>query len=415
MGSNHSVISLKRSGILLAVMIFAALMMAANLSWLFGADAYAQQVSQRSLQLSTTLDGTQGATAAANSELNGVDATHTFTFDPATTGAVLSMQFMYCTTAIGACTAPTGLDVDTGTAITVQTDEGVAFTNSYAIDGTGQNDCTAAANVICIFHATGNTFTAGTGGTIVFAFDDITNPTVLGTFFVRMFTYSDSAWSTEVDNGTVASSITTGISITSRVVETLGFSTTADLAGSAAEGTTCAALAADGAIILGDALDGTLSISLAYDAFSGFRLNTNAANGALVQYRGNTLTKGTDNIDAIGAAPATSNIGSEQFGLAVDADGDPSLAGSTGGFGGVGQLDLNANYDGGDGTITEPGTAEFAYVANTLTTIAESTPPGGTGYVDCDTALVRYIGNISPLTPAGTYTTVVVYYAVPTY
>ena len=415
MGSNHSVISLKRTVILLAAMVFTLLLMAFNLSWLFGQEAGAAQVTTRSLQLSSTLDGTQ-TTGAANSETNGSDTTHTFTFDPATTGSVLSAEFEYCTTAIGTCTAPTGLNVVTGTTITIQTSEGTTFSNLYSIDGAGQNNCLAAANRICITNATGNTFTAGTGGTIVFAFDDILNPSTLGTFFVRMMTYSDSAWTTTRDDGTVASSITTGITITSRVAETLGFSTTANLAGSAAEGTTCVALATAGAITLGDALNGALSISQTYDAFSGFRLNTNSANGTLVQYRGNTLTKGTDNIDAIPPPAVVSNVGSEQFGLAIDQDGVAALAGSDGGFGGVGQLDLLDDYNEGEGAITEPGgVAEFAFVANTLTTIAESTPPGGSGYVDCDTAAVRYIGNISPLTPAGTYTTTIVYYAVPTY
>lgn len=402
--SNYA-ISLKRTTLLLAALAFTAALLVANISVFSVGRADAAQITTRSVSLTSSLDGTN-TTGAANSETNGADTTHTFTFDPATTGTVRSLEFEYCTTAIGACTAPTNIEVETGTTVTVQTNEGVAFTNSYAINGTQ-----STANKISVANATGNTFTAGTGGTIVFAFDDIRNPDTEATFFVRVRTYSDAAWTTLVDDGTVASAITNGIAITSRVVETLGFSTTTDDAGEVAEGANCAALGGStSAITLGDPTEGTLSITQAYDEFSAFRLYTNAANGVVVQYEGSTLTKGADVIDAAGGTAIASSVGAEQFGLAVDANGATLFDGDNGGFGGAGQLTLGVEYDGGDGTIVNGGTATFAFVADTKTQIASAA-----GYVTCDTAAVRYIGNISPLTPAGTYTTTVVYFAVPTY
>jgi hypothetical protein len=401
--SNYA-ISLKRTSLLLAALAFTAALLVANLS-IFGAQADAAQLTVRSLSLTSSLEGDVGAATAANNETNGADASHTITFDPATGGTIESLRFDFCTTAINACTGPTGLVVNSGTAITTQTNEGVTFTNAYAIDGTSD------ANTLNVDNATGNSFTAGTGGTIVFTFDDITNPTDVGTFFVRITTYTNDDYTGAVDTGTVASAITTGITITSKVVETLGFSTTADDAGDPAEGSTCAALTGSGALTLGDVTEGTLSISQAYDEFSAFRLYTNAANGVVVQYEGSTLTKGADNINAAGAGQVASTVGSEQFGLAVDADGGIFTEDNEG-FGGAGQLTLGANYNGGEGTITNGGTALFAFVADTKTTMATST---SNAYVDCDTAAVRYIGNISPLTPAGTYTTTIVYFAVPTY
>ncbi|MDQ3065359.1 MAG: hypothetical protein M3Q36_03770 [bacterium] len=399
--SNYA-ISLKRTTLLLVTLAFTAALLVANLSIFSIGQAGAAQFSVRSVNLSSTLDGTN--TGTANSELGGSDSTHTFAFDNATAGTVLSMRFEYCQAAIGACTAPTNIEVETGTTITTQTHEGTTLATVFTVNG-----ASSTANRLDITRASGAAFGAGTAGNLVFAFDDIRNPDTEATFFVRMTSYSDAAWTTAVDTGTVASSITTGIAITSKVVETLGFSTTATVGGVGAEGTTCAAVTGSGAIALGDATEGTLSISQAYDAFSAFRLYTNAAGGVVVQYRGSTLTKGADSIDAIGGVLAASDVGVEQFGLAIDPNGG-IFTGDTGGFGAAGQLALAANYSDGDGTIIDGGTASFAYVASTLTTIATAS-----SYVDCDTAAVRYIGNISPLTPAGTYTTTVVYYAVPTY
>jgi hypothetical protein len=402
--SNYA-ISLKRTTLLLLALAFMAVLTIANLSIFSIGEAGAAQLATRSLVLTSTLQGS--VTGTANTELSGNDATYAFTFTHPTAATVRAFEFIFCTTAIGACTGPTGLDADTTPAVTLQEDDNVAFSNAYTLAGAGNSN-----NTVRFINATGNA--VGANSVIEFNFDDVTNSTTLGTFFVRVTTYdSDTTWNgtTDIDTGTVASSITNGIAITSRVVETLGFSTTTDDAGEVAEGASCAALGgSSSAITLGDVTEGTLSISQAYDEFSAFRLYTNAANGVIVQYHGATLTKGADNIDAIGGTATASAVGSEQFGLAVDANGASLFDGDAGGFGGAGQLTLGTEYDGGDGTITNGGTATFAFVAGTKTQMASAS-----SFVTCDTAAVRYIGNISPLTAAGTYTTTVVYFAVPTY
>lgn len=400
--SNYA-ISLKRTSLLLAALAFTAALLFANLS-IFGLEKLgAAPLTTRSLTMSSSLPNT-ATTGLENTQTNGTDTTHTFTFDPGSSVLVRSMRFDYCTAATGACTGPTGLVANVGSTITTQTNEGVTFTNLYTISGTSD------ANTLNITNPTGTVLTAGTGGTIVIAFDNVTNPDAAGTFFVRITTYSDAGFLTTVDSSVLAQSITTGIAITARVAETLGFSTTADDAGDPIETAQCVPLIGSGAIALGDA-NNTLSINQAYDEYSAFRLYTNAGLGAVVQYRGATLTKTTpaDDINAIGAVAAASNPGTEQFGLAVDANGG-IFEGDTGGFGGANQLALVGAYSGGDGTIVSPFSASFAFVPGTLTTIASSTTP-----ISCDTAAVRYIANISPLTPAGTYTTTVVYYAVPTF
>ncbi|MFZ1323790.1 MAG: hypothetical protein WAQ57_01355 [Candidatus Saccharimonadales bacterium] len=397
-------ISLKRTSLLLAALAFTAALLFSNLG-IFGLQKVdAANITVRSVTMSSPLVGSSTA-GVANSETNGADVTHSFTFDPATSGLVRAIEFEYCTAAAGACTGPTGLDVDTTPAILAQTNEGVPFSNLYSLSvGLSSN------NVATFTNATGNSLTAGSGGTIVFNFDDVTNPTSAGTFFVRITTFSDATATVAVDDGIVAGSITTGIAITTKVSETLGFSTTADDAGDPAETAACVPLTGSGALAIGDA-NNTLSIATTYDEFSAFRLYTNAGNGAVVSYRGSTLTKAplADDITAIGAAAVSSAPGTEQFGLAVDPNGG-IFTDDTGGFGGANQLALVAAYNDGDGTITSGGTASFAFVANALTTIASSTAP-----ISCDTGAIRYIANISPLTAAGTYTTTVVYYGVPTF
>lgn len=398
-------ISLKRSTALAAALAFTATLLAFNLASIFGANVGAAQLTSRSLTLSSTLPGTS-VTGLAGSETNGSDAIHTFNFTVPSATSVQSILFRYCTTAIGTCTAPTGLNV---AGVTEGATSGLNA--GWAIAG-------AATSSFRLDYVTGEDIS----GAVVVPVADIVNPTPEGTFFVRITTHTDttpdtSGWLDMVDEGTVASAITDGIVITSRVAETLGFSTvgtTPTGALTSENGTACDALVGTGAIQLGDpSNEYTLSIATSFDAWSAFRLYTNSANGTVVQYEGATLTKGTDTIAPM-AVKAVSAQGSEQFGLAIDQTANGGqITGADTTFGSTGQLDLIADYEDGAGAINGAEVAEFIFVADTPTTIATSAT--NENYVGCDTAVVRYVGNISPLTPAGTYTTTVVYSAVPTY
>jgi hypothetical protein len=179
-----------------------------------------------------------------------------------------------------------------------------------------------------------------------------------------------------------------------------------------------------------------------YDNYSGFRIYTNAANATLIQYEGDTLRRGgAVDIDPIGASFLASSPGSEQFGLAIDAkNGGNGVAapetiassatprelqyydvettlntGDLDGGAGSGGITAAANYLDGEGTIVSAGTARFAFVGDADTSTTPQTIATGNGYITCATAPVRYIANIAATTPAGTYTTTIVYSAVPTY
>lgn len=433
--SNYA-ISLKRTSLLLAALAFTAVLMAVNFASFFSARADAAQLTFRSLSLNSSLDGTE-TSGLADSETNGSNTTHTFSFRMPTAVTVEAVLFKYCTTAIGGCTAPTGMSAEAST-LTSET-----FSTVFANDTTSLQsediECVndvgsdGRANCIGITQATGASEAAApTTHTIVFG--GIRNPTSIGTFFVRISIFGVDDYTSLQHEGTVASATTEGIAITSRVVETLGFSTTANItddsgaSGLGDPGLNCAPLTGSGAMTLGDPDEGTLSIALTYDQYSAFRLYTNAANGVVVAYDGETLRKGTDDIDEIGAAAESingANIGTEQFGLAVDGviggnaaasvessndTFDFTFANNTADFnGGPGEVSIAAAYQNGDGLITDPD-PEFAFQAGAKRTVAT-----GTAYVDCVTVPVRYAANISALTPAGTYTTTIVYFALPTY
>jgi hypothetical protein len=243
-------------------------------------------------------------------------------------------------------------------------------------------------------------FGAGSTGT-----DYIENPnTTNEEFFVRITTFSDTAWTTTVDQGTVANSTAAQIDITAKVQETLNFSVGATPTAPTAS---CNALG-NAPILLGLAPDGVLDFAQAYDAHSYFRVSTNANGGTIIYYSGDTLKNGANDIDAASAAGEPSTVGQEEFGLAID----PSDTVGTDGHSFT-SLAPTPPYDDGAGTITDGGTATFAFDVASVTTPVSVASSAGT--ITCDTGSVRYIGNISTTTPPGVYNTIITYLALPTY
>ncbi len=408
MSETHT-ISLKRTSTLLAALLFMAMLTVANFSAWFSAKAGAAQLTSRSLTLSSTLAGDVGTTTPAGSETNGAAAVHTFTFDKSDT-AVLGIQLQYCTDPLSdPCVQPTGIDASAAV---------ITSTALGAISASGTNNA---------FNR-GFSFASNTAEEdIDIVLTGVVNPTVVGTFFVRIATYSAAGTpflvGNLVDEGNVASAITEGIYITARVKETLGFSTTGAVAvgggnGIVAPDATCEPLTGLGVITLGDPTENVLDLTNVYDNYSAFRVYTNALSGISITYEGETLeSSGGNDINPRGATAGAIAPGNEWFGLAVDgtvggqdnvainsmtALGDFTNANIAADWGAdPGELEIGAQYAGG-------GT--YAFVAGTPTPIASST-----GYVNCTTVPVKYAAAIEPLTAPGVYTTTVVYTAVPTY
>ncbi|MEI7539318.1 MAG: hypothetical protein WCJ36_00920 [Candidatus Saccharibacteria bacterium] len=138
--------------------------------------------------------------------------TYSFTFTVPSATVIQSASFTACTTASGACTTPAGFSV-TGATLTAQP------TNLGDASGWTVNTATAGSLRL----AKSGNVAAPTGSQTV-GFSGVTNPSATNsTFFVRMTTYSDAAWTTAIDTGTVASSTAGQITVTASVDEALTF------------------------------------------------------------------------------------------------------------------------------------------------------------------------------------------------
>src|SRR5690606_29268043 len=172
-----------------------------------------------SLTLSSTMPGTEDGDQVAGSATNGAEATWTFTFTTASAGAEV-FNFLVCDDPISStCTMPAGLDVDS---LTLDAGNSTVAGSVLATAGGDPNDFVFTAGSA-----------VGASSTVTLVFENIQNPNVIPAFFVRITTDAG-------DDGVVASAITTGIEITARVKETLGFSTGAvPSAGVGAAGGSC--------------------------------------------------------------------------------------------------------------------------------------------------------------------------------
>jgi hypothetical protein len=101
---------------------------------------------------------------------------------------------------------------------------------------------------------------------------------------------------------------------------------------------------------------------------------------------GPTLTSGANTIAAIGSTPQTSNPGTEQFGVFASINDNPSNNAT------IASMFSTAN--------------NYAFVPNDITLIFSADSPSGETVYD-----IAYIVNISPLTPAGSYSSNIGYIA----
>jgi len=218
----------------------------------------------------------------------------------------------------------------------------------------------------------------------------ITNPGS-GAFFVKINTYSDVAATTIIDGGvTVANVMNLGISIQTKVLETMDFSVgtvdpytlstaqlTAATSGSRTTHGTCdpilnAMLPTDqkNTLLLGSETgEHSLDTDTTYSTHSYFRLSSNASAGATVYYSGVTLSNTVGDRIAPMGTKAVPSKGTEQFGLALaNNSGDSTNP----------DPDYKVNYS----TERKPGFVYESGADNTaagLVALNETGTPGATG------------------------------------
>jgi hypothetical protein len=420
------------------LVLLALLVVAGGLTPLMnGGTASAVAVTQRSLTIGTGIISTS--------------TSYTFAFVPGTTAAVQGLKFQACTTAIGTCTAPSGLTFASagGGTLTGTWTNATAFT----VDAVGANDCTASASVLCAKRTQAANETGASVRGVKFT--TITNPngtscaTINCTFFVRMTTYSTTTWTlvSTVDTGTVASSTTQTLTINATIQETLTFcvgATTVDDSNTTTP-PLCASVSGT-SVNLGDMSSANTSVSPVSvgnggDGNNGIaELSTNATLGATVVYdaiqqsgtlhlgtlrvAGATCTAGAVNTDqcinAIGTTQSTITAGTEAYGMTIAAVNCQATTAYACSFtGGTYKLIRDSNYD-GTGSNTYPtdsnlisGTTNAGYAwdeTGTPDTIASSST-----VVDKEAMILKFAATPNIVTPTGSYTAKADFVATPTF
>jgi hypothetical protein len=337
------------------------------------------QITARSLTL-------QPGGSTGGSVPSGV-VNHLFTFTVGTTASVGSIQFLYCTTASGACTTPTGL---TTTSATMGTQSGATgFTLVNTTNGAPYITRTAASIT--------------TGTVLAYQLLSVTNPSTVGTFYVRLSTYTaTNATGSPIDAGNVAASTANQVTLTGTMPESLVFCTGGTIGTTG--GVPDCSLATSGSVNFNQLFSPTDTAT----ATSQLAASTNAGSGYNITVNGPTLTSGSNTITAMGIS-TTGIRGTSQFGLnlAVNTTATSTPAVGTA----VTPADNGTNYRGqAIGGYSNPDNFTF----NSGDSIANSANGGASGS-DSQILTVSYIVNVPGSQPAGTYTTTLTYICTPTF
>ena len=292
-----------------------------------------------------------------DNSIGGASTSYTLSFNYLSTTTILSVEAVICTTAEGACSIPTGFSVSSGPATLDAQPSGLGDVSGWTID-------TTTVNKLRIKNATNS---SSPGGAASMKFNGVKNPDAndADNFFARITTYSDDAWATPIDTGTVSASIADQDTVTVDIGEVLTFTldtTTVNL--------------------------GPLTADVTGTGTSTLTASTNATNGYSVTVSGNTLESGVNSITAL-AAQTASTTGTAQFGINLVNNATPNVGADPSGGSGAGTNDYN------DADL-------FRFVSGD--SIASTAGPSNT-----TTFTVSYIANVATTTAIGDYSTTLTY------
>jgi hypothetical protein len=360
------------------------LALALAISPLYAATANAALLSPRNLTLIA------GAGGDGGSKPSGV-VNHQFNFTVPSVGNanIGSIQFTYCTTTQGACTMPTGLVT---TAATAGTQTGAT--------GFTVNNTTNGAPYVT---RTGAAVTAGTP--ISIQLNGITNPSTVGTFFVRIQTYTAAALGgSTVDAGVVAASTAQQIILTGTMPESLIFCTGGTVNANCSSTTT-------GSISFNQLFSPTDTAT----ATSQMAASTNAGTGYVITVNGPTLTSGSATIPGwTSATSAGATRGVSRWGLNLRANTTTTSTIAVGAdlTAASNAVDLKGQALSGYNTVdqfkfvTGDAVANSAYDGVANTTLGPS---------NSQVYTASYAVNVAGNQLAGTYTSTLTYICTPTF
>jgi hypothetical protein len=250
--------------------------------------ADAAQITSRSLKLSDARGGNH-------------NTTYSITFTPGTTGLVGSMEFQFCSNSAlieDSCTAPYGLDLLNANVISQSGTAGFMKSNASSV-----NDFIVNQNVPITVSST----------PINFTLDAITNPTFEGSYYLKVFTYSNTTASgVPIDFGAMAFPINPGFSVSSEVPPYLTF------CGSVSITNFDCSTANDSVIDFGQ-----FSSAVASAGQSQLVAATNAGSGYSIYVNGTTMTSGNNILAAM--QNDTSKVGTSQFGINLRNNTSPNI------------------------------------------------------------------------------------------
>jgi hypothetical protein len=310
------------------------------------------------------------------SNSDGAASGVTYTFGSSalpTSTAVRSVVAEACTTASGTCTTPTGF-TGASAGLTSQP-TGLGSTSSWTDDSNAGN--------LRITHASNVT---APSGAVAIVWNTVTNPTADNTtYYLRVTTYSDSAYTTAIDSGVVAVSTAEAITVSASVDETLTFCVgTSGVTSSSCSGATGNSVAL-----------GSLTTSTTGSGTSQLGVATNAGSGYSITINGTTLTSGGNTITALAAQTASSQ-GSEQFGVNLRDNATPNVGTDADGSG---TATPTANYNTVD---------QFRFVTGDSIASKNSADAFRRFHV-------AYMANIANTTEPGSYSATMTYIATPTF
>lgn len=343
--------------------------------------ADASTAANRSIEMSDA--GASGGTITSGPG-SGANVSYSISFDIAGSYTMKSYVVDFCSDSplIGdTCTAPTGLSLSSATATGGSTQAWTLTTTTSQIKETNATGIAAPATV-----------TLELGG--------ITNPSTVGSFYARIYTYSDTTWGgytsptsigTDVDYGGIALSTANSVSVSAKVQEQLVFCVSGVSMTSNCGGMTPPALTighGSPTVIL----DGSqVDTATAY-----MQTSTNAQSGVVVRMRNGNSCGGlssdggtTCNLPAAGATAITFSAGTADYGMNVDA-----------GSGSIGTVAPTAPYDQNATTKYAMDTTAGTGVTSTYgDQIASST-----GVTSNYNNTLTFAAAASNTTPAGIYT-----------
>jgi hypothetical protein len=325
---------------------------------------------------------------------------------------------MPCTTASGTCTAPTGfLQGGARSAITLNGQPANLGSGTWTIDTA---TATGGLDYSLLINNSGNSTDQVTADTVIVSFSGVHNPSNADgmTFYMRIATYSDAAYTNVIDSGVTAAATVLQIILSGTMPESLIFCVGDDI--DAVENVPDCSTADSGTV----SFNQLFSPSDTAYAISEMAASTNAGTGYIITVNGNTLENGGYSIAAMGSTDVSKH-GVSQFGLNLVANtGMVPPAGTVpyttyGAFGANVSLAANGtNYKGQPAPSSGYDVADyFRFVSGA--TVANSAYNGTTndvlGPTDGQIFTVSYIANVPGSLAAGTYSTTLTYVCTPTF